>query len=252
MEKRRNNGFTLIEMIITIVLIGIVAGLGVRLISPVFSSYTDSKIKDILFQDAKFSVERMARELRNSVPNSIRLTTHNGIQFTIFSDTAYYDDNTTSQNILKVDNNTFGRLSLHDNLSIYNTQPSMLYGKSRVYEIIGDNSTTKEITLDKQVDEHSPYKRFYVIDYPVTYYLDSTTHRLMRVFGYPLSPTEFGFGSGVNPDYLNVMAVNVSNLEFNYQPGTLERNAIVTISLELEKNDIKVHYHQNVHIRNLP
>ena len=233
MRKKSDNGFTLIEMILTIVLLGIVAGLGVRLIAPVFSSYTDSKVKDILFQDAKFSVERIARELRNSVPNSIRLTAQNGIQFTTFSDTAYYSDNTTSQDILKVDNNTFSRLSINDNLSIYNTQPSMLYGKSRVYKIIGDNSTSKEILLDKQIDEHSPYKRFYKIDYPVTYFLDSITHRLMRVFGYPLGLTEYGFGAGVNSDYLNVMAVNISKLEFDYQPGTLQRNAIVNIYLEL-------------------
>ena len=252
MRRKSDKGFTLIEMILTIVLLGIVAGLGVRLIAPVFSSYTDTKIKDILFQDAKFSVERIARELRNSVPNSIRLTIQNGIQFTIFSDTAYYSDNTTSQDILKVDNNTFNRLSINDNLSIYNTQPSMLYGKSRVYRIIADNSTSKEIILDKQIDEHSPYKRFYKIDYPVTYFLDSTTHRLMRVFGYPLNLTEYGFGAGVNSDYINVMAVNVSKLEFDYKPGTLQRNAIVNIYLELERFDIKVHYYQSVHIRNLP
>jgi MSHA biogenesis protein MshO len=239
-------------MILTIVILGIVAGLGVQLIAPIFSSYSDTKIKDILFQDAKFAVERIARELRNSVPNSIRLTSSNGIQFTLFSLSSYYSDNTSSDSKIKTDNVTFDNLSINDNLSIYNTNPSHLYGKSRVYEIIGDNVSSKEIFLNKDIEEHSPYKRFYRIKFPVTYYLDSITHRLIRTFNYPLSLSEYGLGNGVNPDFINTMAVNVSKLEFEYQPGTLQRNAIVNIYLELEKYNIKVNYSQSIHIRNLP
>ena len=61
---RRGNGFSLIELIIVIVLVGILASFGGMLLTKVFDSYSlERSISDADWQ-AKLALERMARELR--------------------------------------------------------------------------------------------------------------------------------------------------------------------------------------------
>jgi MSHA biogenesis protein MshO len=87
-------GFTLIEIIITILLLGIVASLGVGIISSVFTGYSDTVTKDYLYSESKFIIERIDREIRNSIPNTVRVdkdSNNTVIQFATFSDASYYE-----------------------------------------------------------------------------------------------------------------------------------------------------------------
>jgi len=170
-------GFTLIELIIAIVLFGIIAYMGVSLLTPVMEGYVDTQTKTLLFNEAQFFIERASIELRNAVPNTIR--TGNGyIQFGKFSQSAYYKQ-------ISFDNLTYysklGSLVLNDNLSIYN-KPDYFYNKDRVYEISKINSDN--ITLNKVLSFPSPYHRVYLISTPVTFYLKG--NKIYRSFDYPI------------------------------------------------------------------
>jgi len=233
-------GFTLIELIIAIVLFGIIAYMGVSLLTPVMEGYVDTQTKTLLFNEAQFFIERASIELRNAVPNTIR--TGNGyIQFGKFSQSAYYKQ-------ISFDNLTYysklGSLVLNDNLSIYNTKPDYFYNKDRVYEISKINSDN--ITLNKVLSFPSPYHRVYLISTPVTFYLKG--NKIYRSFDYPIDKTIYGIDKGK----YYVIASYVKSLNFTYTPGSFLHSGIVSINLVMEKNGIKLEYEYEVHIKNVP
>lgn len=61
---RRQAGFTLIEMVITIVVIGIIAGISAMLILQAMRGYSDQDVRADLTNQARLAIERMAREIR--------------------------------------------------------------------------------------------------------------------------------------------------------------------------------------------
>ncbi len=63
-RRRRQDGFTLIEMLTVLIILGVVAAVGARLMSSMFQSYFAAR--DITNSDAQARVafERMTRELR--------------------------------------------------------------------------------------------------------------------------------------------------------------------------------------------
>lgn len=67
-------GFTLIELIIVITLLGIISLVTVGFISSSVQGFADLTRRDQLSAAARIAVERMAREVRNALPNSIRVT----------------------------------------------------------------------------------------------------------------------------------------------------------------------------------
>lgn len=249
LKVRHTKGFTLVEMILVIVLMGIVSGIGLQLITPVFQGYVNTKNTDQMFGEAKFAVERISRELRQAIPNSIRLTPSNGLQFCQFDYSGYYVDDTGDDTIIRVDNNTsFGILAVGNQISIYNTTESELYGGGRVYSINGKNGTDSTIQLDKSVED-SPYSRYYQLSTPVTYYLQGTT--ILRSFGYSLGDVARGTNAATNVNN-NILVQDVTTLTIQYNAGTLERNATVDIDIVLQKGDTEVSYGQRVQIRNRP
>lgn len=60
----RESGFTLIEMVITIVVIGIIAGISAMLILQAMRGYSDQDVRADLTNQARLGIERMAREIR--------------------------------------------------------------------------------------------------------------------------------------------------------------------------------------------
>ena len=64
LEESGQAGFTLIEMVITIVVIGIIAGISAMLILQAMRGYSDQDARADLTNQARLAVERMAREIR--------------------------------------------------------------------------------------------------------------------------------------------------------------------------------------------
>jgi prepilin-type N-terminal cleavage/methylation domain-containing protein len=63
---RGQRGFTLVEMIMTIVLLGIMAGLGSSMIADVFRTSLLVNSGDASTAEARYALERIARELRET------------------------------------------------------------------------------------------------------------------------------------------------------------------------------------------
>lgn len=81
-SQRNHRGFTLIEMITVIVLLGIIAGILTPFIAKAMQAYTHSKARSSLVARGHLALERMAREVRVAVPNSLSvLNAGTGIEF---------------------------------------------------------------------------------------------------------------------------------------------------------------------------
>jgi MSHA biogenesis protein MshO len=77
-HPRGSGGFTLVEAVMTIVIIGIVAGIVAVFIRAPILSYRDAVDRAELTDQADLALRRMARDIRLALPNSVRVTSTTG------------------------------------------------------------------------------------------------------------------------------------------------------------------------------
>ncbi|KUE80696.1 MSHA biogenesis protein MshO [Aeromonas schubertii] len=73
-----HRGFTLVELVIVILLLGIMATFSSQFIGIGTQIYGDASSREQLMSDARFVMERLNRELRDAVPGSERIETMEG------------------------------------------------------------------------------------------------------------------------------------------------------------------------------
>ena len=71
---RRNRGFTLLEAVMVIVIIGIVSGMVALFIRAPILNYRDTLDRAELTDQADLALRRMARDIRLALPNSVRVS----------------------------------------------------------------------------------------------------------------------------------------------------------------------------------
>jgi len=72
-RPRPQTGFTLVELIVVVVIGAVVATTLALFMRPVLSSYVDTRVRGDLTDQADTAVHRMLQDVRNAVPNSLRL-----------------------------------------------------------------------------------------------------------------------------------------------------------------------------------
>ncbi|MEV3816222.1 type II secretion system protein [Aeromonas salmonicida] len=75
----RASGFTLVELVMVILLLGIMATFTSQFIGIGSQIYGDASSREQLMSDARFAMERLNRELRDAVPGSERIETTDGV-----------------------------------------------------------------------------------------------------------------------------------------------------------------------------
>jgi MSHA biogenesis protein MshO len=119
-------GFTLVEAVVVILISGIVAGMAALFIRLPVQGYIDSEARAELTDTAETALQRMSRDLRLALPNSIRTTTAGGNQYIEFLITK-----TAGRHLAVEDNPTTGFiLSFTDpskvDFSVVNPNPTVL------------------------------------------------------------------------------------------------------------------------------
>lgn len=71
---KKQQGFTLVELITVMVISGIVAMLVVNLIASPMTAYADLKRRAELVDIAELTLHRMARDIHHALPNSVRIS----------------------------------------------------------------------------------------------------------------------------------------------------------------------------------
>ena len=245
-------GFSLIEMIVVIVILGVLATGISTFINFGTQVYTDSTDREQIVSSARFAIERLNRELRNALPNSMCLTnTANGIcdenasqclKFTpIIEATTYLDipvapDETSNR--IKLIKFTKPFDAAWDAI-VYPLSPGDVYGSNgklfpvSKYINIDSNRNDWEIELVNKIQfaEHSPTQRIFFTKGSVSYCL---------------------IGGELSRDGVP-MAENITNSDpFTIDDASLQRNSIVQVVLKFTKNNEEVAFNNEIQVPNVP
>ena len=281
----KQRGFSLLELITVVVLLGVLAsGAGLLITRPI-EAYNDQLRRQQLVDQAEMAMRQIARDVRRALPNSIRVggggTT---LEMVNTVDGARYRDENQSgigtiDEVLDFANsdtqfNFLGRLSSLTSLSanhrlvIYNTAPTDIYSDAVAGAAFGVITPAGSLTLSTSAiysdEDHmvlnpafrftqqSPGQRAFIVDGPISYICDTATRRLMRYdnYGYQITqPIVAPIGATSGP-----VATQLSACNIRYQVGTAQRGGIVTIEISIDdviSGESLTLLHQ-VHVVNVP
>jgi MSHA biogenesis protein MshO len=254
-----SRGFTLIELVIVIVLLGVLGAMGSDFISQTFKGFSSTSSRKEIYEEGKTALVRMEREIRNAIPNAINRVSATELQISIIDETAmrgvfgrYIESAPTT-----VINDETTALADGSIISIYNRSWSDLtnttFSQRRLYTVAGASGTSMPLdtSFKSGVISSSPSHRYYAVDKTIRYYLDDTTLRRSQldVSSENVDFTNFPVDAAGKPMAKNI---KTGSLQFYYTPASLTRNAVVSIQFTLAKGDEEVSFHKEVHIRNVP
>ncbi|MCS6097226.1 PilW family protein [Shewanella baltica] len=267
-------GFTLVEMVTVILILGIlVVGVSSFIIFGTRIFVESSSVDQVLSQ-SRFAVERMTRELRSALPNSVRVNTdsltYQCIEFVpIEASTTYL-----AMPIVPAAASTGGVIL--DNIAsairvnqfawIYPLIDADVYSSARQKRAqvktiaISGNQVTLTFTAPTRFAEASPRQRIYFGSSPVSYCFEKVASgndlQIVRYAGYnfnTVQPNPANMGTGV------LMAQSVANrldnsndLPLILTPSSLVNNAMVHLQPRFNVNGEMFQYRHQVQVINVP
>jgi len=278
-SRRNSKGYTLIELVMVIVLLGIIAGVVAPFILKAMQAYTASKARAELVAKGRLAMERLAREVRVAVPNSLTvLDTGNGIEFargraggryverfddygTEFRRVNYrFRRNANLSNLYSV-GTSLGFIA-GDVLVIGNTSPVELQaGNTRVALtniVATDPAPTGDATANGQVLQfggkqfaiESPGRHFTLADQTIEIGRVGTTLRWHNQPGIGADYDGAVDYSAADPSLVD----GVTAVVFTYSPGNPQSSAVLRMDLSLVDTvgTETLRLYQEVHVRNTP
>ena len=277
-NRPRQGGFTLIEMIMVMVLLGILSTVLIVFIVTPFQAARDIQRRADLVDAADLALNRISRELRGALPNSVRVHGDRHIEFIgtvtggryrrlpepgggsdIFVPARSDDSFDVLGGLIdaglvttRAPGSDCGTLPGHC-LSVYNTgQPGFnAYAGQNIAAITAADSGS--ISYDGGASgpafaTHSPQQRFFVTDAVVSYICDTTTRQLRRHVGYGLSESAPSLPANGG----ELVAGQVAYCLFSYLPGTATRRGLVSLRLDLEEGGERVFLLVQTQVLNTP
>lgn len=252
-------GFTLIELIVVIVMISIVSVVGVQFVASTLENYNRVLDRGKLIAHGRQALERMTRQLRVGLPNSVRVT--NGgqcVEFLPIAGGGYYigalpDISNGAASISSFSTGGYqitfgtaryvyvGALSSAEVYSSSNVSVALAAGEDH-----GDNVLS--LAAPHQFLRNSISSRFYLADNPAAFCLAAGELRYFSNYSTPSSST--GVPTGVG----SLMAQGVSSdaAPFSLSAGTENRNSLLRIHLSFSRASETIVLNQEVLIRNVP
>ncbi|MBN1958785.1 MAG: prepilin-type N-terminal cleavage/methylation domain-containing protein [Desulfuromonadales bacterium] len=244
-------GFTLIELIVVIVIVGILAALGGQFIVAPVTGYVDLSRRTRLVDQAEMALRRMQRDIRHALPNSIPSVIDSptlNLEMTIdggryrrypgpgFNDTLKFNTTDDSFEMLGAPNSgTLDKLAagIELDMVVYNTSPADIGNRQGIASISSTPPHIVTLVSPWQFPHASPQQRFFILernDSSVIYNWDGSN--LTR-----------------NGD---LVTRNVSDCKFSYDPGASQRAGLVTLKLTLTEADEAITLLHQVHVVNAP
>lgn len=281
MKARNKNGFTLIEMIIVILLIGILSGVLFTVLRGPMQAFVDVEKRTRLVDIADTALQRMTREIRLALPNSIRVTGGTTVEFLRTLDGARYRakpggggpggicGGSLPQDILNFAMpgdcfevlgtlNNFASIvtgatqadciaSNADCLVIYNTgQPGAnAYNGDNIAVVTAASANSITFAGAPPFPYRSPRQRFFIIDTPVSFVCSGGEIR--RFDNYSITAGVSGPG--------DLLVNQVNSCGFTYNPGSATRAGLVTLSITIQDSTLtgaSVTLLQQAHVDNQP
>ncbi|MGL4827881.1 MAG: PilW family protein [Vibrio sp.] len=255
-----NRGFTLIEMVITIILLGVVGLFLGNIVGQAMGIYADTTAREALIQQGRFVTERISRELREAIPNSI-LVDNGCIEFLPIVNSAIYQSfPTTSITDFRV--LPIGKtINAGERLVVFPNDPlalraAVLPAAGQVAEVLSNVDFTPprdEMMVNVPLKQstrfvlQSPANRLYFYTTPVAYcYMGNSLYRYANysLFRAVLSPAYLGNGV--------LMAQQLSAVHFSVLAPQLQRNGLVKIELTFSDKGEEIRFDHDALVYNTP
>jgi MSHA biogenesis protein MshO len=270
----------MIELIVVIVIISILAAGGAKFIANPTQSYFDVETNANLTDRADTALRTMARNIRNALPNSLRLisganpaTNDSLIEFIPTLNAGRYrtsvgNGGTGDPLDFTANGDTFDILgpamdiATGNELVIYNLGPAV--PGSNAYETTGAGTNRRTLTPGNNLTAltftgtfgwASPGSRFYIIATPVTYACNMATNELIMYSNYaiqPAQPANIAALDALANVRKSVLADNVTSCYFNYNIGFSQHNGILNATLTLSERSANVRLMHQINVVNIP
>ena len=260
MRIAKQQGFNLIELVVTITVIGIIMAGTLAYVTNSVTAYTATARRDQLTSLGRTTIEKVSRELRAALPNSVRVN-NNCIEFfptlggsiyqTLPVDIAAASFTAVDFSLISSSGTNYVVVYPYDATALYaaaNPGPLAAYsGKS------GSPTTTVSLSTSHQFSHQAPQRRFYVVSSPVSYCIVGTD--LMRYQNYGIHAAQSAPPSG-GSNTLIAQDIQTSDsaatvTPFTYTPGTLRRSGVITLDFRFLISDEWIRLTHEVHIQNV-
>lgn len=276
---KNQQGFTLVELITVIVILGVIATSITTFLRFGTQSYTDAADREELTATARFVVERLNREVRHALPNSVREVNGAGkqcLEFTPIARSAIYLDIPVAPepardtitlapfaSRLVINSSQVAVYALNSN-DIYNGgntviasfDPDDVNVLTPLYmqNELDDSSTQVTLKLDgnMQFQDDSPTNRLYFIEDAVSFCLENGN--LYRYQNYARSAVDDTPIFNADTTNRSLMAEHLENTTqpFSVIEATLQRNALVLVRLEFFQNLETIVLNNEIQVPNVP
>lgn len=265
---KKSKGFTLIEFIVAMVLLGILAVGVSRFLQFGSQLYADASARDQILSSARFAIERLNRELRGALPNSARITSDACLEFMPIQSSAIYVDipvfpDSVSDEVTIVPASTSVSIAdvVNYNAIVYPITSDDVYLSSnqKFYPIDSAIYSADEandphrlfLEADVLFAEESTTNRVYFVDDSVIYCIEGSDDNNSLIRYDVTSHTITG-----EPDDLSNRAVMAEYLKddsaFSTTGANLQRNAIVSIRLYFTRQYEEILFENEIQVPNVP
>ncbi len=271
----KTTGFTLVELVMVIVVLGILSLGSLKFISQSAQGLVDTSDRQILSSTANIALEKVLREVRRALPNSVRTFSDGGntcLELTPIQYSSEYISIPTASAALSFDAIQFSDNSTLPSgfVSVYPTSTDSVYGTSAgtiraISDIVATagvvgtagpflQTVTFSLAPGYRFPTESPRKRFFLVGFPVSF-CDDNNGRLWRYQNYGFHIDSAGsIPTTGNDRRLIADSLRANSLSFNVVPAQLNRNAVISMSLVIERaaSTEQLAVSQEVQLRNVP
>ena len=288
-RARVSKGFTLIELCMVMVLLGITAMGAGGIIKASSQIFIDVSEREALTSNVRFSVERLNREIRTALPNSVRVFSDETVKCLEYIPTLIIgislevpavpeaidpEGVDTTITVVRFDDSLLSGV-VHVVVNplvvdqVYDTieKSTIRYaldseGRRSIGKII-DNLWTIELEEQVYFKENSPTKRIFFVNEPVAYC--ASEGLLTRYTDYGFNGIELDENGKALTGQLDINdepltgvgvlmaeSIDLAGTSFTVKKASSFRNTLVDITLKFSKNTEYLTFHNQAQVLNVP
>ena len=288
-RARVSKGFTLIELCMVMVLLGMTAMGAGGIIKASSQIFIDVSEREALTSNVRFSVERLNREIRTALPNSVRVFSDETVKCLEYiptliigislqvpavpeatdpegADTTLtlvrFDDSLLS-GVVHVVVNPLAVDQVYDTIEKSTIRYALdSEGRGSIGKII-DNLWTIELEEQVYFKENSPTKRIFFVNEPVAYC--ASEGLLTRYTDYGFNGIELDENGKALTGQLDINdepltgvgvlmaeSIDLAGTSFTVKKASSFRNTLVDITLQFSKNTEYLTFHNQAQVLNVP
>jgi len=269
----QQTGLTLVELVVTIVLMGILAGGTVAYVVSSTQSYVDTATRNQLSAIARLTTTRLELEIGNAVPNSLRVTTPSAgnqcIEFFPVEDVTRYisvNFNAAASSLTVKPFAKGGSMSGKKFPTIFPIDASELFAQSSPgpmgvitsysQSVVSDVET---LTLDSShlFEPGTNRQRIYLAGEPVSFCVQG--QKMYRYKGYGVKSAQCTPATASclpttppNRAVVSDQIANTSYTAFEYVAANLQRNGLVRLNLNFSDGNESLLIQHEIQLNNAP